>query len=198
MERHSFATGSTCTAKALYRSYRDDIAFWCGVYKAHFQSSLSFRSICLAPSRSFTFLFKFPCPLHISFHPPNSQSESNLILSYKSFILIYTSIFKNSFSHRKIQSFVYVKKLKLILTLSQHLIQRLAYYRYLNTNKWMSHFTSKLTNLLERSMLLTHKGSFLSTPLALNPSCLSHPLAPKLKDSVLAAVPLSFTPGFQS
>ena len=45
------------------------------------------------------------------------------------------SIFKNSFSHRKIQSFFYVKKLKLTLTLSQHLIQRLAYYRYWNTNK---------------------------------------------------------------
>ena len=52
----------------------------------------------------------------------------------------------------------------------------------------MSHFTSKLTSLLEHSMLLTHKGSFLSTPLALNPSCLSRPVT---QNSRMFRFPLS-------
>lgn len=41
----------------------------------------------------------------------------------------------------------------------------------------MNNLTSKLINLLEHSMPRTQQGSFLSTPLVLNLSLLSHPLA---------------------
>lgn len=55
----------------------------------------------------------------------------------------------------------------------------------------MNNLTSKLIHLLEFSMLPIHQGSFLSTPFILNLPCLTHPLAPGLKDSVLFAVPPS-------